>query len=103
MGNPEMLVRFVAGFLPVRAGRRDLELRKRAQGRNVGTPPPTVAHICSNDANTDFFCRHDDFSLSCLSTPSSSEAYRTRRNCPHAFLTIPWSAPCCHAATITPS
>ncbi len=42
---------------------RDLELRKCAQRRNVGIAPPAVAHICSNDANTDFFCRHDVFSL----------------------------------------
>ena len=47
---------------------RDLELRKCAQRRNVGIAPPAVAHICSNDANTDFFCRHDVFSLSGLST-----------------------------------
>jgi hypothetical protein len=58
-----MLGRFVCGFLAARADRRDLELRKRAQGRNVGIAPPSVAHICSNDANTDFFCRHDVFSL----------------------------------------
>src|SRR5260221_5272898 len=57
MGNPEMLGRFVCGFLAARADRRDLELRKRAQGRNVGIAPPAVAHTCSNDANTDFFCR----------------------------------------------
>jgi len=61
VGNPEMLGRFVCGFLAARADRRDLELRKRAQGRNVGVAPPTVAHICSNDANVDFFCRHDVF------------------------------------------
>src|SRR4029077_2874808 len=61
MGNSEMLGRFVCGFLAARADRRDLELRKRAQSRNVGIPPPAVAHICSNDANTDFFCRHGVF------------------------------------------
>jgi hypothetical protein len=27
----------------------------------VGIAPPTVAHICSNDANPDFFRRHDVF------------------------------------------
>jgi hypothetical protein len=68
VGNPEMLGRFVCGFLAARADRRDLELRKRGQGRNVGIAPPAVAHICSNDANTDFFYRHNDFSLSGLST-----------------------------------
>jgi hypothetical protein len=26
-------------------------------------------HICSNDANTDFFCRHDVFSLLRLMKP----------------------------------
>jgi hypothetical protein len=56
-----MLGRFVCGFLAARADRRDLELRKRAQGRNVGIAPPAVAHTCSNDANTDFLCRHNDF------------------------------------------
>src|ERR1700722_16209312 len=61
VGNSEMLGRFVCGFLPARADRRDLELRKRAQGRNVSIAPPAVAHTCSNDANADFFCRHDDF------------------------------------------
>jgi len=61
MGNPEMLGRFVSGFTAARADRRDLELRKRAQGRNVGIAPPAVAHICSNDADADFFCRHDVF------------------------------------------
>jgi len=34
--NSEMLGRFVCGFLAARADRRDLELRKRAQGRHVG-------------------------------------------------------------------
>src|ERR1700736_5719774 len=63
VGNPEMLGRFLCGFLAARADRCDLELRKRAQGRNVGIAPPAVTHICSNDANTDFFCRHDVFSL----------------------------------------
>src|ERR1700722_14519072 len=57
--NSEMLSRFVCGFLAARADRCDLELRKRAQGRNVGIAPPAVAHTCSNDANTDFFYRHD--------------------------------------------
>jgi hypothetical protein len=35
-GGPssEMLGRFVNGFMAARADRRDLELRKRAQGRN---------------------------------------------------------------------
>src|ERR1700736_5664804 len=56
--NSEMLGRFVCGFLAARANRRDLELRKRAQGRNVGIARPAVAHIRSNDANSDFFCRH---------------------------------------------
>jgi hypothetical protein len=63
VGNSEMLGRFVRGFLAACADRRDLKLRKRAQGRNVGVAPPAVAHICSNDANTDSFCRHDDFPL----------------------------------------
>jgi hypothetical protein len=58
----EMLGRFVCGFLVARADRRNLELRKRAQGRNVGIAPPAVAHIGSNDANTDYLCRHDEFS-----------------------------------------
>ena len=61
VGNSEMPGRFVCGFLAAGADRCDLELRKRAQGRNVGIAPPTVAHTCSNDANTDFFCRHDVF------------------------------------------
>src|SRR5580704_8850111 len=64
VGNSKMLGRFVCGFLTARADRRDLELRKRAQGRYVGIAPPAVAHTCSNDANTDSFCRHRDFSLS---------------------------------------
>src|SRR5260370_3980612 len=72
VGNPEMLGCFVCGFLAARADRRDLELGKRAQGRNVGIAPPAVSHICSNDANTASFCRHDDFSLSGLSTLSST-------------------------------
>jgi hypothetical protein len=57
VGNPEVLGRFVCGFLAARADRRDLELRKRAQGRNVRIAPPAVEHICANDANTDFFRR----------------------------------------------
>ena len=44
VGNPEMLGRFVCGFLAARADRRDLELRKRAQGRNVGIAPRVLAH-----------------------------------------------------------
>ncbi len=51
-----MLGRFVCGFLVARADRRNLELRKRAQGWNVGIAPPAVAHIGSNDANPDFLC-----------------------------------------------
>ncbi len=39
MGNSEMLGRFVCGFLAARADRRDLEFRKRAQGRNVASRP----------------------------------------------------------------
>src|ERR1700731_607541 len=35
VGNPEMLGRFVCGFLAARADRRDLELGKPPQGRNV--------------------------------------------------------------------
>ena len=62
VGNSEMLGRFVCGFLAARANRRDLEIRKRAQGRDVGIARPAVAHTCSNDANTDSVCRHDDFS-----------------------------------------
>src|SRR6266403_556003 len=61
VGNSELLSRFVCGFLAARADRRDLELTKRAQGRNVGIAPPAVAHTCSNDANTDLFCCHDVF------------------------------------------
>src|SRR5882762_367191 len=76
VGNSEVLGRFVCGFLSARADRRDLEFRKRAQGRNVGIAPPAVAHICSNDANTDFFYRHDDFSLSGLSTLSWTRSLR---------------------------
>src|SRR6202011_2288014 len=68
VGNSKMLGRFVCGFLAARADRRDLELRKPAQGRNVGIAPPAVAHTCSNDAHTDSFYRHDDFSLRGLST-----------------------------------
>src|ERR1700723_631926 len=63
VGNSEMPGRFVCGFLAARADRRDLELRKRAQGRNVGIAPPAVAHACPNNANTDFFWRHDVSSL----------------------------------------
>jgi hypothetical protein len=37
--NSEMLGRFVCGFLAARADRHNLELRKRAQGRNVGIAP----------------------------------------------------------------
>src|ERR1700682_4264424 len=69
VGNSEMLGRFVCGFPAARADRRDLELTKRAQGRNVGIAPPAVAHTCSNDANTDFLRRHE-----ALSTSSSYEA-----------------------------
>src|SRR5712671_2853440 len=68
VGNSEMLGRFVCGFLAAGADRRDLERRKRAQGWNVGIAPSAVAHTCSNDANADFIFRHDDFSLSGLST-----------------------------------
>ena len=70
VGNPEMLGRFVCRFLAARADRRDLELRKRAQGRNVGIAPPTVAHICSDDANADFFCRHGVFLFLRLRKPT---------------------------------
>src|SRR5258708_5036144 len=66
VGNSEMLSRFVCGFLAARTDRCDLEVRKRAQGWNVGIAPPAIAHTCSNDANTDFFSRHDDFFLSLL-------------------------------------
>src|ERR1700723_153530 len=59
VGNSEMLGRLVCGFLAARADRRDLELGKRAQGRNVGIEPPAVAQSCSNDANAVFFCGHD--------------------------------------------
>src|SRR6267142_2058072 len=48
VGNSEMLGRFACGFLAARADRRDLELRKRAQGRDVGIAPPAVAYTCSN-------------------------------------------------------
>src|ERR1700693_148174 len=75
MGNPEMLGRFVCGFLAARADRRDLELRKRAQGRNVGIAPPAVAHVCSNDANSDFLCRHFLF-LSAVSVTRRSSFQR---------------------------
>src|ERR1700730_16496081 len=61
VGNSEMLGRFVCGFLTARADRRDLEFRKRAQGRNVGIASPSVTYIYSNKANTDFFCGHDVF------------------------------------------
>src|SRR5258707_13989021 len=61
VGNSELFGRFVCGFLAARADRRDLELTKRAQGRNVGIATPAVAHTCSNDADTDFFCCHDVF------------------------------------------
>jgi hypothetical protein len=36
----EELGRFVCGFLAARADRRDLDLRKRSQGWNVGVAPP---------------------------------------------------------------
>jgi hypothetical protein len=72
VGNPEMLGRFVCRFLAARADRRDLELSKRAQGRNVGIAPPTVAHICSDDANADFFCRHGVFLFLRLKRPTSA-------------------------------
>jgi hypothetical protein len=62
VGNPEMLGRFVCSFLAARADRRDLELRERAQGRNVGIAL-AVAHIRSNDPDTEFFSRYDDFSF----------------------------------------
>src|SRR5580704_15739613 len=78
VGNFEMLGRLVCGFLTTRADCRDLELRKRAQGRNVGIAPPAVAHTCSNDANTDFLCSHDDFSLSWRSTLRWTPALRQR-------------------------
>src|SRR6202521_2055126 len=78
VGNSEMLGRFVCGFLAARADRRNLELRKPAQGRNVGIAPPAVAHTCSNDANTDFFYRHDDFSLSGLATLRWNRSLRQR-------------------------
>jgi hypothetical protein len=35
----------------------------RFADENVGIAPPAVAYTCSNDANTDFFWRHDVFSL----------------------------------------
>src|ERR1700724_1766895 len=73
--NSEMLGRFVCGFLAARADRRDLELRKRAQGRNVGIAPPAVAHVCSNDANSDFLCRHFLF-LSAVSVTRRSSFQR---------------------------
>src|SRR4030081_2353145 len=76
VGNSEMLGRFVCGFLAARADRRALELRKDDQGRNVSIAPPAVAHTCSNDANTDFFYRHDGFSLSGLSTLSLTRSLR---------------------------
>src|ERR1700739_1042083 len=75
MGNSEMLGRFGCGFLPARADRRDLELRKHAQGRNVGIAPPAVAHTCSNDANTDFFYRHDVFKSPAEDSSISATSY----------------------------
>jgi hypothetical protein len=42
VGNPEMPGRLVCGFLAARADRSDLELRKCAQGRNVGITPLAV-------------------------------------------------------------
>ncbi len=45
VGNPEMPGRFICGFLAASADRRDLELRERTQGRNVGIAPPAVEHI----------------------------------------------------------
>jgi hypothetical protein len=42
VGNSEMPGCFVCGFLAARADCRDLELRKRAQGRNVGIARPAV-------------------------------------------------------------
>jgi len=35
VGNPEMLGRFICGFLAARADRRDLKLRKRAQSDRI--------------------------------------------------------------------
>jgi hypothetical protein len=78
VGNTEMLGRFVGGFRAARADRRDLELRKRAQGRNVGIAPPAVAQTCSNDADTDFACHHDVSSLSGLSTLRWTRSMRQR-------------------------
>jgi hypothetical protein len=68
VGKSEMLGRFICGFVAARADRRDLEIREHAQGRNVGIAPPAVAHICSDDANTDFLCRHFLF-LCCRCDP----------------------------------
>src|ERR1700739_2689062 len=78
VGNSEMLGRFVCGFLPARADRRYLELRKRAQGRNVGIAPPAVAHTCSNDANTVFFERHD-----VLKSPAEDSSISATSYCCH--------------------
>src|SRR5260370_9926514 len=50
--NPEMLGRFVRAFLAAPAARRDLELRKRAQGRNLRIPPPALAAPFSHDPTT---------------------------------------------------
>jgi hypothetical protein len=69
VGNPKMFGRFVCSFLAARADRRDLELRERAQGRNVGIAL-AVAHIRSNDPDTEFFSRHDDFSFLRLMKPT---------------------------------
>src|SRR6266576_6892055 len=77
VGNSEMLGRFVCDFLAARADRRDLELRKRAQRRNVGIAPPAVAHSTSNDANTDPIFRHYDFSSSGLSTLRWTPVFET--------------------------
>jgi hypothetical protein len=89
VGNPEMLGRFFCGFLAARADRRDLELRKRAQGRNVGIAPPAVAHICSNDANADFFCRHGAFYSYVLRRPlRQGPNYSTVTSCVRVVRTL---------------
>src|ERR1700730_5689457 len=93
VGNTEMLGRFVCGFLAARADRRDLELRKCAQGRNVGIAPPAVAHTCSNDANTDFPCRqYGQWDRIPPSPPANCQPPMRSSACSHRFVGLrSWS------------
>jgi hypothetical protein len=75
-----MLGRFVCGFLSARADCRDLELRKRAQGRNVGIAPPQPLRILAPMMPTRIhsFCRHDVSSLQAKLVQSSRPIVASR-------------------------